>query len=183
MGPLGVLLDLGGGLQPVLFRAPRLEIVVAAGVELELALAQMQNGVDRIVEELAVVADNQGGMRIFLQTRFEPERALEIEIIGRLVEQQQIGLGEQCRGKRDPHAPAAGELRHRPREIVIGKAEPGQDFRGAGRRAIGIDGVEPLIDLGKLLRLRGLECGLSVSRSVSAAKMVSMSVTGVAGCS
>ncbi len=79
--------------------------------------------VDGIVEEFAIVADDQRGVRIFLQPRFEPQRALEIEVIGRLVEQENIGLGEQGRGQRHAHAPAAGEFRHRPREIVVGKAE------------------------------------------------------------
>ena len=40
MRALGVLLDFGGRLQPVLFRPARLEIVVTAGIEIELAVAQ-----------------------------------------------------------------------------------------------------------------------------------------------
>ncbi len=157
MRALGVLLGLGGDLQPGLFRPPRFEIVVAAGIEIELALAQMQDGVDRIVEQLAVVADDQGGIRIFLQPRFEPQRAFEIEIVGRLVEQQKLGLGEQSRRERHAHAPAAGKFRHRPRQIVVGETEAAQDFRGAGGRAIGIDGVQALIDFGKLFGFGGLQ--------------------------
>ena len=96
-------------------------------------------------------------LRIFLQPRFEPQRAFEIEVIGRLVEQQQIGLGEQSRGQRHAHAPAAGELRHRPLEIGVGKAEPAQDFGGARRRAVGVDRVEVLVDLGKVFGLGGFQ--------------------------
>ena len=79
--------------------------------------------VDGIVEKLAVVADDERGIRIFLQPRFQPQRALEIEVIGRLVEQQNIGLGKQGRGERHAHAPAAGKFRHRPREIVVGETK------------------------------------------------------------
>ena len=50
MRALGVLLGAGRRLQPRLLGAAVLEIVVAAGVEIELAFAQMQNGVDRIVQ-------------------------------------------------------------------------------------------------------------------------------------
>ncbi len=70
----------------------------------------MQDGVDGVVEEVAVVADHQDGVRIGLDEIFEPERAFEVEIVGRLVEQQHFGRGEQHGGERDAHAPAAGEL-------------------------------------------------------------------------
>ena len=82
------------------------------------------------------------GVRVFLQPRFEPQRAFEIEIIGRLVEQQQIGLGKQRRGQRHPHAPAAGEFRHRTRQIGVGEAQSAQDFRRVRGRAVGVDRVK-----------------------------------------
>ena len=81
---------------------------------------------------------------IFLQPRLEPERAFEVEIVGRLVEQQQVGLGEQGRGQRHAHAPAAGELRHRPGQVGVGEAEAAQDFGGARRRPVGVDLDQPL---------------------------------------
>ena len=124
MRALGFLLDARRGLEPALFRALRFEIIVPARVERELTGAQMQDRVDRIIEKLAIVADDQRGMRVFLQARFEPQRALEIEIVGRLVEQEQVRLGEQSRRQRHAHAPAAGKLRHGAMQIVIGEAEP-----------------------------------------------------------
>ena len=160
MGALGLLLGAGGGLQARLLRAPLLEVVVAAGVEIELAFAQMQDGVDRIVQELAVVADDQRGVRIFLQPRLEPERALEIEVVGRLVEQQHVGLREQGGRQRHPHAPAAGEFRHRTREIGGGEAEAGEDFGRARGRAIGVDLDQPGVDLAHALGLGGLQLGV-----------------------
>ena len=113
-----------------------------------------------LFKQLAVVADDQRGLGIFLQPRLEPQRAFEIEVIGRLVEQEQIGLGEQSRGQRHAHAPAAGEFRHRPLEIGVGESEPAQDFGGARRRAVGVDGVEVLVDLGKVFGLGGLQLGI-----------------------
>ena len=160
MRALGVLLGAGRRLQPRLLGAAMLEIVVAAGVEIELAVAQMQNGVDRIVEKLAVVADDERGLGIFLQSRFEPQRAFEIEVIGRLVEQEQIGLGEQCGSQRHAHAPAAGEFRHRPLEIVVGESESAQDFGGARRRSVGVDRIQVLVNLGQVLGLGGFQLGV-----------------------
>ena len=149
-----------GGLQPRLLGAHALEVVVAAGVEVELAFADVQDGVDRVVQQLAVVADDQGGVRIFLQPRLEPQRAFQVEVVGRLVEQQQVGLGEQRRGQRHAHAPAAGELRHRPRQVVGGEAEAGEDFGGARRRAVGVDLDQAGVDLAHLLRRGGLQRGV-----------------------
>ena len=118
---------------------------------------RVQNGIDRIVEQFTIVADDHGGVGIFLQPRLEPQRAFEIEIVGRLVEQKKLGLREQRGGQRHPHAPAAGKFRHRPGEIVVGKTKPAQDFGGACRGTVGVDGIQSLIDFGKLFRFRRFE--------------------------
>ena len=56
------------------------------------------------------MADDDQRVRIARQMLLQPERAFEVEIVGRLVEQQQVGLGEQRGGERHPHPPAAGEF-------------------------------------------------------------------------
>ena len=160
MGALGLLLGPGRGLQPRAFRAPLFKLVVAAGVERQLAFAQVQDGVDRIVQKPAVVADDQRRMRVFLEPRLEPERALEVEVVGGLVQQQQLGLREQSRRERHPHAPAAGEFRHRTRQIGGGEAEPAQDFRRARGRAIGVDLDQPVVDVAQPFGLGGFELGV-----------------------
>ncbi len=85
------------------------ESVVIAGIERELAPLEMENVVDDVVEEIALVADHDEAAAIGLEERFEPERRLEIEMVRRLVEQQQVRLREQQSGEGDAHAPAAGE--------------------------------------------------------------------------
>ena len=40
----------------------------------------------------------------------EPVARVEIEVIGRLVEQQQIGRAQQQLGEGEPHLPAAGQV-------------------------------------------------------------------------
>ena len=120
----------------------------------------MQDGVDGIVEQFAVVADDQRGMRIFLEPRFEPQRAFEVEIVGRFVEEQHVGLGEQRCRQRDAHAPAAGELRHRTMQVGLGETEPAEDFSGSRRCAVGVDFVEPRIDFRELFGLGGFELGI-----------------------
>src|SRR3569623_617002 len=70
----------------------------------------MQDLIDRGVEQIAVMADADDRARIVREMVLEPERAFEIEIVGRLVEQQQLGSGEQRCGQCHAHSPAAGEL-------------------------------------------------------------------------
>ncbi len=159
VGLLGLHLAARGGLEPGLLRALLLKAREAAGVVVEPALGEVQDGVHRVVEQFAVVADDQGAVRIFAQARLQPQRAFEIEIVGRLVEQQQVRLGEQGRGHGDAHPPAAGELRHRPGEVCGGEAEAAEDFGGAGRGAVGVDVVEPGVDVAEAFGRRGLQLG------------------------
>src|SRR5262249_6591150 len=88
------------------FATLTLELAVAAAIEGELPRGQVEDPVDSVVEQIAVVADDDDRARISRDMALEPKRGLEIEIIGRLVEQQQIGLRKQCRRERDAHAPA-----------------------------------------------------------------------------
>src|SRR5262249_7943700 len=115
------------------FTALPLERAVVAAIERELSPFEMEDGVDRAVEQIAIVADHDHGAWIARKMILEPERSLEIEIVGGLVEQQKIGLGKQHGGERDAHAPAAGEFPHRPRLVAGREAEPGEDTRRAGR--------------------------------------------------
>ena len=93
----------------------------------------MQDVVDAGVEQLAVVADDQHGVRIAPEIVVEPEGAFEIEVVGRLVEEQQVGLGEQHGGERHAHAPAAREVGAGPVLRLGIEAEAMQDGGGAGR--------------------------------------------------
>ena len=79
------------------------------------------------------MADDDHGARIAREVIGQPQRAFEVEIVGRLVEQQQVRLGEQHRGERDAHAPAAGEIRARALLRLGVEAEPGEDRRRRAR--------------------------------------------------
>ena len=66
-------------------------------------------------------------------------------MVGRLVEQQQIGAAHQRLGEMEAHAPAAGKLRHR-RACVGGReAQAVQQFAGARARRVAADRVQALV--------------------------------------
>src|SRR6185312_5449874 len=127
--------------------APRArEVLIAAAIERQPLLAEMKDVIDDLVEELPVVADEQQRVAIAAQEIGEPQRGFEIEVIGRLVEQQQLGLGEKHAGKRDTHTPAAGEIRQRLILLVVVEAEAGEDAGSARFRRMSADRGEPLVD-------------------------------------
>ena len=95
----------------------------------------------------------------------QPQRRLEVEVIGRLVEQQQVGRGEQRGRERDPHAPAAGEFAARALLLGMGKAQAGEDFGRARRRRMCADVREPRLDLGDA---RGIMLGLGCGQQLRA---------------
>ena len=103
------------------------------------------------------MTDDDHGVRIAGDVVLEPQRAFEVEIVGRLVEQQQVGLTEQHRGERDAHAPAAGKFGARAFEISMSKAEPGEDRRGPRGGGMRRDVAQARMDFGDAVRIgRGL---------------------------
>ena len=73
-------------------------------------------------------------------------------MVRRLVEQQQVGLREQQRGKRDAHPPAARIAVERAVLRRLVEAQPDEDARRARRRGMRVDGVQALVDLADVVR-------------------------------
>ena len=66
--------------------------------------------IDEVLHERAVVADEDDRALVGTQEPLEPRDRLEVEMVGRLVEQQHVGLAKQQLREREPHLPAAREL-------------------------------------------------------------------------
>ena len=64
------------------------ELVVGPRPERELAVLQVQDRPNGAVQKAAVVADDDHRMGIFREIALQPERAFEVEVVRRLVEQQ-----------------------------------------------------------------------------------------------
>ena len=103
-----------------------------------------------MVEEIAVVGDDQDRAGIVAQVAFEPADGLRVEMVGGLVEQQEVRLLEQQPAERDPAPLAAGERRH---VGVVGRAAQ----RVHGLIDLGIEvpqslGLDLVLQLGHLVR-------------------------------
>ena len=64
-----------------------------------------------VVEEVAVVGHGHDGALVVLEVALQPRHRLGVQVVGGLVEQQQVGLGEQQPAQRHAAALAARELR------------------------------------------------------------------------
>ena len=140
---------------------PRLLLLEPGGVvALEgdaAAAVELEDPAGDVVEEVAVVGDRDDRALVVLEVLLEPGDRLGVEVVGRLVEQQQVGRGEQQPAERDAAALAAGEGAHvgvagRETQRVHGDLERRVELPGVG----GVDAVlEPGELVGGVLRVVG----------------------------
>ena len=85
---------------------------------------QLENPAGDVVEEVAIVRDGDDRSLVLVQEVLEPGDRLGVEMVGRLVEQQQVGRLQQQAAQRDA-APLAARQRSRPRHpAAAGEARP-----------------------------------------------------------
>src|SRR5262249_23081910 len=108
LAALGVLgpLDLDSG---------RLGVQVGGGVALVgvgVAGVELEDPLGHVVKEVPVVGDRDDGAGVLLQVLLQPLHALGVQVVGGLVEEQQVRLGQQQAAQRDPALLAARQARH-----------------------------------------------------------------------
>ena len=98
-----------------------------------------RDAVDRAIEELAVVRDDHERAAIRAEEPLEPFEPVEVEVVRRLVEEQQIEAGEQDRGQRDPGRLTPGQADElalevdAESEVGAGRPRPRVEALGAER--------------------------------------------------
>ena len=117
-------------------------VAVVARVVVQRPQVHLGDPRDDRVEEVAVVRHEDDRERVVVEVLLQPVAGLEVEVVGRLVEQQQVRPAEQQLGQRDAHLPAAGErlagaLRGRPGRSRDRRAPSRSSGRCCSRRAGG----------------------------------------------
>ena len=118
--PLQLVLDrllAAGGLAVLLLQTLGLFLKVGRVVALireVLSAVEFEHPFHHVIEEITVVGDHQHRAGIFFEMVFQPLDALGIEVVGRLVEQQDRRLLDQQAGQRDTALFTAREAFHRP---------------------------------------------------------------------
>ena len=115
------------------------DLLVAASVEVEHAG-------DGLVEQVEVVADHEQGAAVVPQEAEQPLLGVGVEVVGGLVEQEQVGAGEEDADQLDPAPLAAREHAEGQVEAVVGEAEAGS--QAADVRLGPVAAVHPELLLG-----------------------------------
>lgn len=108
--------------QPLLL--PAQELAVAAFPGGEPPPVELHDPAGQPLQEFPVVGDGHHRPRIFRQEAFEPGDRPDIEVVGRLVQEQELRLGHQHPGQQHPAAPPAREGVH---DRVGGEFQAGED--------------------------------------------------------
>jgi hypothetical protein len=92
-----------------------------------VAAVEVDDPGDGLVEQVEVVADHEEGAAVAAHEAEEPLLGVAVEVVGRLVEEEDVAAGEEDAG--DLHAPllATGECAHRVAKLLLGEPEAGRD--------------------------------------------------------
>ena len=124
---------------------------VVAGVGGHAAVLKRGDVVDAGVHEGAVVADDKDGAVVVRDKAAKPLDAFEIQVVGRLVQKQQVRMAQEELGERDAHLPAARELGARALKVGDLKAQAGQDFAGVALELVAAQVLKAILDLAVLV--------------------------------
>ena len=98
-------------------------IVVAAGVGNHGLIVDVCNMSADLVQEMAVVRNDDKASVVTAKVILEPVHGIEVEVVRRFVQQQNIGIPEQRLRQKDPHFLPALKLAHRPIVKVFGNVQ------------------------------------------------------------
>jgi hypothetical protein len=124
----GRLLDAGGVLS--------LEVGVIAGPVRERPAFEIHDAIHDVVEELAIVRDQQQCSLEPLQPAFEPQYGVEIEVVGRFVEHEYVGPRHERARHVGAHLQAARQLLHLAFDVRGREPETVGELRRARRRGV-----------------------------------------------
>ena len=134
-------------------------VVVVAAIAQKLAPADFHDAADELIQELAIVRDQQDRAGIGLQIALEPHQRIEVEVVGRLVEHQQVGLLDEQAGEVCAHHPAAAHRAQGPVEIPFAERQPAQNCFGPRLELVAAERLIPRLHGVKIFRL-GIVAGI-----------------------
>jgi len=129
-----------------------------------VAAVELEDPAGDVVEKVAIMGHGDHRTLVVMQKALEPGHRLGVQMVGRLVEQQHVGLGEQQPAQRHATFLAAGEFGDvgvpgRQAQRVGGNFEGAVQLPGAGR-------VDLVLQLG-LLGEQGVEIGIRLGKGVA----------------
>jgi hypothetical protein len=130
---------------------PQQKGVVAAGDVEQAAAIELDDAGRQRPQEGAVVGDEEQGDAGAQQVLLEPADRLDVEVVGRLVEEQQVGLAGKRAGEQHPPFHPAGEVDEGRVRLQL---EAGQHLLDALLQRPAAGGVEGVLHLEQLPRVQ-----------------------------
>ena len=150
--------------------------IIVAGVKLDFAVVDIGNVGADLVEKIAVVGDDDHGVLKADEKFLEPGDRVHVEVVGRLVEKQNVRIAEQGAREEDLDLLGAVQLAH-------GHLMEGRIDAKSGQQGLGVALGVPAVHLGKIrlehggaLAVRVGEVGLGIERVLLLHHLVQMGV-------
>ena len=96
-----------------LLRALALVVGIPPSVGTQGLMGNLQGALTGGVDKVAVMGDHQQRAAIALQPALQPQRGVEIEVVGRFVEEHQVRRCHQRPRQIKANTPSPGKTRHR----------------------------------------------------------------------
>ena len=128
-----------------LLALPVVRAVVAAERR-QLAIPELPDPVHARVEEGAIVRGDEERPAAPAQVVLEPLEGAQVQVVRRLVEQEEVRRGNHESRQRGPRLLAAGQRRGRARHVGEGEAEPGQRLVDALVERVAAKALEPMLE-------------------------------------
>jgi hypothetical protein len=103
-----------------------------------------------LVQEVAIVRDDDHGRVALVEHVFEPADRVDVEVVGRFVEQQDVRIREQRLCQQDAQLPARSDVAHRAAVLIDRHAHAEQQLTGTCLRSIAVIFREFRFQIGRL---------------------------------
>lgn len=113
-------------------------LVVVAREQLQLTVVQIRHVGAHAVQEVAVVRNDDHGAAAGYQNAFQPADGIDIQVVGGLVQQQHVRIGEQRLGQQYPEFPARSQAAHGSFVLFQGDVQTKKQFAGTGFGGVAI---------------------------------------------
>ena len=110
-----------------------------------MAGADFHNAADDVVEELAVVGNDHDAASVGFQVILKPQERFEVQVVGGLVEQEEIGLLHEEAGEVGAHHPAAAEFAGGAVKVLFAETEAGEYLLGLGIELVAAEFVKAVV--------------------------------------
>ena len=105
-------------------------LAIRAFVVVDAAGGNLDGALGDIIQEGAVVRDEDHGAGIGGEVVLEPLYRDDVEVVGGLVEEEEVGVAQEQFGQLDAHLPAAAEDGHRAVEVAVLESQAQQHLLG-----------------------------------------------------